>query len=278
MKFSTVAFALALFATSCTKPVPGCMDHNSFNYNAEATEDDGSCIDMAGCLGWLPNATQSGQVISSFGNTQYDAKFEEEVSLQGEFFSDIPTDVGILMEPSIEKKNAFASPDGYILFGYHLFYETLNNFGELPLAGILAHEWGHRTQQELGWQDYHQPAHRELEADAFSGFYLFLAKQWAWSRVDQYYEAVMSFGDYNYNDPYHHGTPNERLAAARLGVEVAAYVAQNNQMLTYDELHEVFNQYIQAEIKPRSNEAIYEEIEFPCMLTIEKVKCLFPQK
>ncbi|MBC7778067.1 MAG: hypothetical protein H7246_21725 [Phycisphaerae bacterium] len=176
MKILIVASALVLLITSCTKPIPGCMDHNSFNYNPEASEDDGSCIDMSGCLGWLPNATQSGQVISSFGNTQYDAKFEEEVSLQGDFFSDIPTDVGILMEPSLDKKNAFASPDGYILFGYYLFHETLKNFGELPLAGILAHEWGHRTQQELGWQNYNQPAHRELEADAFSSFYLFLAK------------------------------------------------------------------------------------------------------
>lgn len=278
MKPLLFAFALALLANSCIKPARGCMDGNSFNYNPDATEDDGSCIDMAGCLGWLPNATQSGQVISSFGNAQYDAKFSEEVALQSMFYEEIPTDVGILLEPSVEKKNAFASSDGYILFGYHLFHETLYNFGELPLAGILAHEWGHRTQQELHWQDYSQPAHRELEADAFSGFYLFLAKQWAWSRVDQYYTAIMAFGDYNFNSPYHHGTPNERLAAARLGVEVAEHVVQNNQMLTYADLHEIFNTYIQSEIKPRDNHPHFEEIEFPSGLTFAHVKPLFPKK
>ncbi|MBC7778066.1 MAG: hypothetical protein H7246_21720 [Phycisphaerae bacterium] len=88
----------------------------------------------------------------------------------------------------------------------------------------------------------------------------------------------MSFGDNNFNDPYHHGTPSERLAAARLGVEVAAFVVQNNQMLTYDELHEVFNQYIQKEIKPRSNEIPYKEIEFPGEVSAAQVKHLFPKK
>lgn len=278
MKYLLFAFAFTFLAASCTPPVTGCMDANSFNYNPDATEDDGSCIAMTGCLGWLPNSPQSGQIVHSFDDADYDVKFAEEVSIQSVFFEDIPAEVLILKEPGPHLKNAYAASDGHILFGYYMFHEMLDNYGELPIAGILSHEWGHRTQQEMYWQDYSQPAHRELEADAFSGFYLFLAKQWAWSRIDQYYEAVMSFGDYNYNTPGHHGTPAERLAAARLGVEVANQAAQQGYAFTYDELHQIFNDYIRSEIKPRSSIAAYPEIEFPKNVSKAQARALFPQK
>lgn len=44
-----------------------------------------------------------------------------------------------------------------------------------------------------------------------------LGESYAWGSIDDYFSAVASFEDYNFNDPSHHGTPEERLTAAQLG-------------------------------------------------------------
>ncbi len=273
---------LSIFFTACSDDAIqcGCTDENSLNYDSLATTDDGTCISMVGCTGYSPEINRYGQVIHSFENAVYDQKFAEEVSLQREFFEGVPADIMLINEAG--NMNAFASPDGYILFGYKVFWGLLQQFGELPIAGVLAHEWGHRTQFTFNWGGYYQPAHKELEADAFAGFYMFLAKRWAWSKVDSYYAAVSYFGDTNFNSPAHHGTSQERLAAARLGVEWAAYAVNNNYQFSYAELHNGFMEQITSVIKPRSNSndepVKYGEIEFPENVSKERAKALFPRK
>ncbi|MDO6435611.1 hypothetical protein Q4E93_33670 [Flavitalea sp. BT771] len=71
------------------------------------------------------------------------------------------------------------------------------------------------------WNEYYKPEHRALEADAFSGFYMDLAKQYAWSQIQSYYANVYSNGDYFFSDPSHHGTPDQRFQAAYLRVTTA---------------------------------------------------------
>jgi hypothetical protein len=272
---------------SCEEPatllpsISGCTDEFSFNYHPDANEDDGSCMPMHGCLGWVGGYSKSGQTISSLGHAAYDQKFWEEVAIQRAFFQQIPAQVSILLEPEPELKNAYASSDGQIRFGYYMFWDILDQYGELPVASILAHEWGHRTQFHSNWNDYNQPAHMELEADAFSGFYLFLAKRWAWSQIQDVYQALMDFGDYNFNHPQHHGTPNERYAAARLGVELGKYAVENERQFSYKELHDIFIEQIRTQIKPRSLEekpVEYSEITFPEGVTDEEVRKLFPRE
>src|SRR5262249_45703041 len=64
--------------------------------------------------------------------------------------------------------------------------------------------------------------------------------------IGSYYQAVINSGDTNFNSPGHHGTPQERLAAARLGVEAGFYVIQTRQGLSYVELHEAFTSTIRS--------------------------------
>jgi hypothetical protein len=275
----SVLCALSLMAVSCTdSEISGCTNTKSFNYDPIATRDDGKCLDMEGCVGYQSDLNQSGKVITSFNDAYHDQKFSEEVSIQRAFFNGIPAKVFGLLEPSVDQKNAYATSDGKILFGYYMLKETTKKYGELPIAGILAHEWGHRTQFVMNWQDYGQPAHRELEADAFSGFYMALAKQWAWSKINSYFQSVFDNGDSNFNSPIHHGTSQERLAAAKLGVDMGLAVLRSGKQMTYSELHNSFISKIKTVIKPRSSSTTYAEIEYPKGLTQEFVQSLFPTK
>ncbi len=261
--------------------VQGCTNRQSFNYNPKAEVDDGSCKEMAGCLGYSNGYSNSGSIGVTLNDPYWDQKMNQEVIIQRSFYNGIPANVYILYEPSVDLKNAYATPDGNILFGYYMHYYTIQTYGELPVAGILAHEWGHRVQFTLNWNDYYKPEHRELEADAFSGFYMALAKQYAWSQIQSYYANVYSNGDYLFSNPGHHGTPDQRLQAAYLGVTTAIYALQNNIRYTYVQLHEIFFGKIKTVIAPRM--AIYEgnnfqEVVYPQHLNKEEIKNLYPQK
>lgn len=162
--FVPVIFMLIVILLGCKKEdakkdndkIRGCRNSFSFNYNPLATEDDESCEDMHGCLGYVTGQGNSGSAGLTLSNAYWDQKMSEEVTIQRNFFGEILAAVFILYEPSPEYKNAYATPDGKILFGYFMFYYTIQSYGELPVAGILAHEWGHRVQFTVGWNDYYK--------------------------------------------------------------------------------------------------------------------------
>jgi hypothetical protein len=67
-----------------------------------------------------------------------------------------------------------------------------------------------------------------------------IAKGWAWTYMYSYFQTVFDTGDYNFNDPGHHGTPNERYASARLGFDTAVQASRTGRPLSYFELHSIF--------------------------------------
>jgi len=256
--------------------IQGCLDSSSFNYNPNADTEDGSCLEMFGCLGFSGGYSNSGSIGTTLNDAFWDQKMTEEVIIQRNFFSGISANVFILYEPDPTYKNAYANTNGQILFGYHMFYYTIQTYGELPIAGILAHEWGHRTQFSLPWS-YRENSHKELEADAFSGYYMALAKQYAWGQIQSYYDNVYATGDYNYNSPTHHGTPDQRLAAAYFGVQTAIEAMNNGQYFSYDELHNRFITEIEQVITAGRSSNEFKEVTYPKNLTEEYIESLFPK-
>jgi len=259
-----------------TPKIKGCMISNSYNYNPQAQEDDGSCKTMFGCLGYAAGFSNSGSLGVTLNNASYDQKMNEEVAIQKNFYNGIPAAVYIWYEPSPEMKNALATPGGQILFGYSMFYYTVSTYGELPVAGILAHEFGHRTQFTYGWNDYTTNAQKELEADAFSGFYMALRKQYAWSQIQSYYQNVYASGNYDFNHPQFHGTPEQRLASAYLGVTTAINAMNNNIQYSYNDLHTIFIQSIKFQIGGRKAAPDFREVKYP-VISKELVAKLYPQ-
>lgn len=126
--------------------------------------------------------------------------------------------------------NAFATPEpllgndaGTVAFGLTLLGSEQADqgpFWDAAAVFIMAHEWGHIAEfheQALG-----PTPQMELCSDYVAGWYLGW-KHTLGSRFDASGAArsVFSKGNFNFNSPDFHGTPQQRLGAALMGYESA---------------------------------------------------------
>ena len=207
------------------------------------------------------------ETSTTLGNAVYDRKMREEVANQRRFFQGVPAEVVILDEKHVLLRNAYANANGKIYFGKNMFYYTIRRYNELAVAGILAHEWGHRVQYTFGFHKDLANPELELEADAMSGYYMALNKGFEWAHIHGYFASTMSTGDYDVESPRHHGTPNQRVAAAYLGVQLAIESVNTDHAFTYEELHHRIldslriNVTQKADVKPVEGSRIREIAE-----------------
>jgi uncharacterized protein len=98
--------------------------------------------------------------------------------------------------------------------------------GDFAVAYIVAHEYGHQIQEELGlYQQYGNQVPTssfELQADCYAGTWANSAYQD--NRLDdgdvqEALDAALAVGDFNANYPRHHGTPEQRAEAWNAGFE-----------------------------------------------------------
>jgi uncharacterized protein len=96
-------------------------------------------------------------------------------------------------------------------------------YGDFAVAYIVAHEYGHQVQAELGLFDRGLPTvNLELQADCFAGSWANHAA--AENRVDEgdideALDAALAVGDFDPSNPGHHGTPEQRADAWNTGFE-----------------------------------------------------------
>ena len=109
--------------------------------------------------------------------------------------------------------------------------------GDFAVAYIVAHEYGHQIQDELGlFEQYGNQVPTmafELQADCYAG-------TWAESAgeenrledgdVQEAIDAALAVGDFNAGDPGHHGTPEQRAEAWNNGFESGDPAACNQYL------------------------------------------------
>ena len=154
--------------------------------------------------------------------------------------------------------NAFASTDGEgglpdklvmgdgILEGYRVV-----GFGDVAPQAIYAHEYGHHIQFQNGYfendavpgdTDAEFTRYFELMADAYSAYYLTHKRGAAMNRkrVTQFLQVFFQIGDCAFDNPGHHGTPNQRMRAAVFGFNVAAQAQKQGHILSSDAFYDLF--------------------------------------
>jgi len=213
------------------------------------SESQGSQPAVArGCLSITASAAQAtqapgcgGPALSS-GNPTADVAFRSEFQSQMAFWGLQGVSFAFLND--CDSPNAYANPqDRSILFGITLAQKLLTQFNSsIPLWQVMAHEWGHQVQYALGdsWLSAPTVAPKELEADMFSGFYLLMAKNS--SDLSSSIAAAFSTGDWNFNNPNHHGTPAQRGAAVLAGGKVANEYVSGAIPRTYPAIRQRFAQ------------------------------------
>jgi len=124
-------------------------------------------------------------------------------------------------------------------------------FADVAPQAVYSHEFAHHIQFRNDYfSDFYattgdeaeQTRYSELMADAMAAFYL-THKRGAtlnWKRVQEFLEIFYQIGDCAFGNPGHHGTPNQRMAAAQWGYELAQSIQKKGQIMTSDEVHDLF--------------------------------------
>jgi len=159
----------------------------------------------------------------------------------------------LLPESPFFSVDGFATSFGLIVLGDGLV-QMVSEAGvepEITYTGILAHEWAHQVQ----FQNYatwypeganadHSAAtrHTELEADFLASYYMTHKRgaTYNWKRAEQFFNLFFQIGDCSFASTGHHGTPLQRLDAARLGYELAQSEQKQGHILSAQELHDFF--------------------------------------
>jgi hypothetical protein len=133
---------------------------------------------------------------------------------------------------------------GYAALGY----------GDVAPQGIYAHEFAHHIQFENGYfaepvpgtkgrvTEAEKTRYTELMADAMSAYFLTHSQGLALNqkRVTQFLQVFFQIGDCAFTNDGHHGTPNQRMAAAQFGFKVASEAQKQGHILTSEQFHDQF--------------------------------------
>ena len=149
--------------------------------------------------------------------------------------------------------DSFTRSNGLLVIGDGLLeiLEELGIDGEIAFTAILSHEWWHQAQFENS-EDWtyleeivgtnEKSRFTELEAD-FAAAYFMAHKRGAtynWWRIEEYFTLSFNVGDCLTSSDQHHGTPAQRLAAAKLGYQLAESAKKKGFILSPDEVHQAF--------------------------------------
>jgi hypothetical protein len=206
-----------------------------------------SLAQSQGC--YLSDAiTSLGSVSVSSGNQTIDLVASQEVQRRRAMFGVNPKFYFFAEQGS---PNAFATsevddnryPDGTVLFGFKLHNRELpKSMGGTTIPMIMAHEFGHILSFKL--QLPFQGKHQELWADYCAGAYMFYRQFWKQTDVNATLKTFFEIGDYAFNSPSHHGTPQERHQAVMKGFLDAQSFQSMNKPMTLQDLVQNGSKYL----------------------------------
>jgi len=152
--------------------------------------------------------------------------------------------------------NAFAAsgggiPDKIIMGDGVLAGFEAVGLGDVAPQAAYAHEFAHQIQFENGYFDdpfatagsaAERTRYTELMADAYAAYYLTHKRGGTLNkkRVAQFLQVYYQLGDCAFTSSGHHGTPNQRLAAAQFGFALADQAQKQGHIMSSEQFHALF--------------------------------------
>ena len=181
----------------------------------------------------------------------------------------IETDPSLSFDHPLFTLNAFAVP-GFDIPGFGSIPDKivmgdgiLDSQEAIGLATnapdfIHAHEFAHHVQFEIGAfdtdiSDQAEATRRtELMADAFAAYNLAHARgaSFQTKRIVDIVTTSFGIGDCFFADPSHHGTPNQREAAAAWGADLAQSTKPRGKIISAEEMLALFEAELPALVAP----------------------------
>lgn len=191
-------------------------------------------------------------MIESFDNT---VRNRDEAYEKADALIALNKDSKNLPENPYFAMDAFTKSNGLLVIGDGILKSLVDSGIDENIAftGVIAHEWWHQAQFEFSeiWNykdnlvSSEKSRFTELEAD-FAGAYFMAHKRGAtynWKRIEEYFQLSFNVGDCLVNSDQHHGTPEQRLAAAKSGHELAESAKKKGKILSPEEVHLAFLEF-----------------------------------
>lgn len=194
-----------------------------------------------------------------------DLESKEQLKPEVERLLQLNLESPLLPESPFFAADVFSRFDNMIVLGdglIEMFSET-GISDEVTWTGILAHEWVHQIQFDhfFYWYpfgSFESPAEQtrqmELEADFFAAYYLTHKRgaTYNWKKAEEFFELFFQAGDCSFEFQLHHGTPQQRMLAAKEGYEFARSAQKKGHILTQEEVHQYFINVALPEILPEN--------------------------
>ncbi|MET3112509.1 hypothetical protein AAKU52_000220 [Pedobacter sp. CG_S7] len=135
-------------------------------------------------------------------------------------------------------------------------FEALG-YGDIAPQAILAHEFAHHIQYNLGIKDYGIPLtpagnrRTELMADAYAAYFLSHPQGAAmqWKGVEQAAEVFSNLGDCLFDIELHHGTPTQRKVATEWGYKLVNDADKQGYIINSREFASLFDAALKDIVK-----------------------------
>jgi len=170
------------------------------------------------CLVKGQNVTENCRAEKTTGIDHLDEQLNNEFELASSLFN-----VNANLFVCDYTNNAFALSScnlenchGSVVLGLTMVTKEAWDHGSIAVRGILAHELGHVLQYKLK-PNLTNPQ-KELQADFLAGYYLGRMSYYTPESITPFANSLYSKGDYDYWNPGHHGTPEQRK-----GIMIAGY-------------------------------------------------------
>lgn len=207
-------------------------------HDARAPHSRGCCLHEDDVDAVYPSGTSTGisgddTIIPNSGDREFDFALAQTLYMLSQKFGVKP---GFAYYDDSASPNAYATPrvrlanaDGTVLMGRSLLDKLrhMHDAPEVGVAGVCAHEFGHIVQFQFGLIEKvnaGQPTIKrcELQADYFAGYFAGLRKRERPSFPALVVSSTIhGLGDTEFQNPGHHGTPEERGRAVTRGFETA---------------------------------------------------------
>jgi hypothetical protein len=180
---------------------------------------------QGGCLYAAGGGVGGMAPINSTGNQMLDNATSIEVSQLKQSFGVNPF---VSFGDDSSSPNMSASPnitnpycqDGTVLIGVSMVLNQLNQNRQTFVPIVVAHEFAHIVEFKYGYRG--RTKHMELVADYIAGMYFAHRNaHFGYTDFNQVFSGIFSIGDYYFDNPNHHGTPQERVGAAYAGYQLA---------------------------------------------------------